>query len=743
MQPNIEDPCCACQEAKYELTFEGLWSRHTHPKDYPSNRWLTRFSDIIGASHTADYRFWEYGQQSSEGLQQVAEHGSTRMLESELKSQSDHIRTIIKARGISYPNVTGKTFAVFRVDSKHHLVSMVSMVDPSPDWIVGVSGLELCLSNCSWIDQKTLNLYPWDAGTDSGPSYTSPDQPTNPKDVVRRIKSNFPNDPRSPFYDSNGAEMKPMARIYFTRQRLYDKNCDTQSGEDERSMNSRACETGSWSQWSACSVQCGKGERHRQRSYLSPIVANQNRCTRRLTQREPCFGSDKYCHEAPQEENANEVYPECALTEWSPWSECSKECGRGVRTRSRQYVHRTAMKKCQRATGNPPLLEQTEECFGRSCGGDITEQTPPSSSNNNNDNFNDLEFEHNNQSPRGCRLAAWSNWSPCSTGCGMGRRMRYRYPLRRDFDIMDIQRRATDIFNRVEKRNNVFEDEEEFLDEEEEEVVVEDTEGVDNRLFGRNCQQLFCFEPNDPCYNQNVYETVVCGESQPNCDDIPPFCLTEPVVGHCRNPSNRWYYDNDKNDCALFSFSGCGGNQNNFLSRDECISTCKPIQTTDTSFDEMTIRDQKRQESRRGGGKDRRDCVMTSWERGMCNATCGEGYRVKTRRIVSQPLNGGRACPRRLTKYEPCRVSCDGRHDINPTWGPAGTHNDHSRQRQQTNMECRYSNWSTWSPCSRTCGEYSVQQRTRYVLNSVNAPFCSDRLEERRCHVMPCMMGQK
>lgn len=24
--------CCACDEAKYEVAFEGLWSRNTHPK---------------------------------------------------------------------------------------------------------------------------------------------------------------------------------------------------------------------------------------------------------------------------------------------------------------------------------------------------------------------------------------------------------------------------------------------------------------------------------------------------------------------------------------------------------------------------------------------------------------------------------------------------------------------------------------------------------------------------------------
>lgn len=86
-QPRIEEPCCACDEAKYELTFEGKWSRHTHPKDFPANSWQTGFSDIIGASHTIEYRFWKYGEYATAGLREVAEHGSTRSLESELKDQ--------------------------------------------------------------------------------------------------------------------------------------------------------------------------------------------------------------------------------------------------------------------------------------------------------------------------------------------------------------------------------------------------------------------------------------------------------------------------------------------------------------------------------------------------------------------------------------------------------------------------------------------------------------------------------
>lgn len=64
------------------------------------------------------------------------------------------------------------TFAVFRVDARNHLVSLAAKLAPSPDWFVGVSALELCNVNCTWRTSITLPLYPYDAGTDSGISYT-------------------------------------------------------------------------------------------------------------------------------------------------------------------------------------------------------------------------------------------------------------------------------------------------------------------------------------------------------------------------------------------------------------------------------------------------------------------------------------------------------------------------------------------------------------------------------------------
>lgn len=40
-QGTVLAECCACDEAKYEVTFEGLWSRNTHPKVI-KNEWIIK-----------------------------------------------------------------------------------------------------------------------------------------------------------------------------------------------------------------------------------------------------------------------------------------------------------------------------------------------------------------------------------------------------------------------------------------------------------------------------------------------------------------------------------------------------------------------------------------------------------------------------------------------------------------------------------------------------------------------------
>ena len=81
---------------------------------------------------------------------------------------------MIKTSGIWWKDPQGlrqSRMARFSVDKRKHLLSMLSMLGPSPDWCVGVSALDLCLPNCTWAGDQTIELFPWDAGTDDGLTY--------------------------------------------------------------------------------------------------------------------------------------------------------------------------------------------------------------------------------------------------------------------------------------------------------------------------------------------------------------------------------------------------------------------------------------------------------------------------------------------------------------------------------------------------------------------------------------------
>jgi len=38
--------------------------------------------------------------------------------------------------------------------------------------LAGIDSVNMCLENCTWLDSLDLELFPWDAGTDSGVYYT-------------------------------------------------------------------------------------------------------------------------------------------------------------------------------------------------------------------------------------------------------------------------------------------------------------------------------------------------------------------------------------------------------------------------------------------------------------------------------------------------------------------------------------------------------------------------------------------
>jgi hypothetical protein len=81
------------------------------------------------------------------------------------------IRNLVIIPGLWTVNVSKSTTGAFTTSKNHHFLSFATMIGPSPDWVAGVSGLDLCLPNCTWVDHYEESLHAIDAGTDMGVRY--------------------------------------------------------------------------------------------------------------------------------------------------------------------------------------------------------------------------------------------------------------------------------------------------------------------------------------------------------------------------------------------------------------------------------------------------------------------------------------------------------------------------------------------------------------------------------------------
>lgn len=203
---------CGGTKQRYRVDVKTYWTERVTPRGFPSD---PHFSDFVGVTHNSEYQMWDTGVKASDGLILLAEEGGTSVLFDEINSQGSQI-VHASARGDYIPTGKGRSRFTVEADASQGqtLLSFASMIAPSPDWFIGIHDLDLCgkIHN-KWRKKIVRKLYAYDAGSDGGLSFTSPNKS---EDVnIFRLTGTKPNNPDSAFFGLSSP--KSFARVTITR----------------------------------------------------------------------------------------------------------------------------------------------------------------------------------------------------------------------------------------------------------------------------------------------------------------------------------------------------------------------------------------------------------------------------------------------------------------------------------------------------------------------------------------------
>uniref|UniRef100_A0A8C8B6D5 Thrombospondin type-1 domain-containing protein 7A n=1 Tax=Otus sunia TaxID=257818 RepID=A0A8C8B6D5_9STRI len=431
------------------------------------------------------------------------------------------------------------------------------------------------------------------------------------------------------------------------------------------------CTFSPWSKFTACSFDC-ESTRSRRRSL-----------TGRSRKRDKCQNTEVY----PQVET--ELCP-CEVFTSQPhgnWSDCiigggtsepqlgmrshrdAKECGEGVRLRAIACYDRTGR------------LVEPSRC---SSSGYIEEScTVPC--------------------PFDCKLSDWSSWSPCSSSCGPGVKVRYRWLKEKPYN-------GGRPCPKLDLKNQVYE------------AVP---------CYSECNQYSWVVEPWSPCKINSEQNSLHCGEGiqtrKVRCVSTSEEHGGETVPNALCNQAE---IPDMMQKCSLYCPSECA--VSDWGQWSTCPQVCDPniMQTRTRQVLRSSVNTKPCPEE-----SQMKPCILnqncfqyqynlTGWSGCQlgANATCGRGER---HRLLSCRRSDGatvstQLCQRlRLEKpmqtRSRCVVACA--------------------------VDCQLSAWSAWSQCSHTCGAGGQMVRGRSVVLRAAGEGrpCPEQLTQHRsCPVKPC-----
>ena len=176
--------------AVYDIEFQGNWDRDTRKDGVVGG--TGGFTRLIGAVHSDAVTFLEEGEMASGGVESMAEEGLTATLKTEINTAINATAPTALAILEGSQNPIGRegseTLSSRSLTTDFPRVTLLSGIDNSPDWFVGVSGLSLLDSDGEWLESHTVKLFPWDAGTENGGALSRNNSATDPQGNIEDLR---------------------------------------------------------------------------------------------------------------------------------------------------------------------------------------------------------------------------------------------------------------------------------------------------------------------------------------------------------------------------------------------------------------------------------------------------------------------------------------------------------------------------------------------------------------------------
>jgi len=468
------------------------------------------------------------------------------------------------------------------------------------------------------------------------------------------------------------------------------------------------CKMSAWSAYGACSATCGTGSARKTRTVVKTGVQGGKSC--------PPTIAVKLCTNGP-------CPVHCQVSAWTNYSPCTKTCGGGWKVRSRQVLHHAESGgfKC-------PNLTQKSDCglplcpvdcklgewknFGsctKTCGGGFRLRkrpvlTWPANGGVACEQFQEAEQCNEWSCDRTCKMTPWSDWTPCSASCGVGKQSRKRSVTLRRVDGKEncpATKATRTCFEGVCPSHCTVSQWGAFS---------KCTKTCGGGIRGR-VRAVVTKAANGGSVCPILSETLDCkSQACPTDCQVSPWSAFTVCTKSCGKGTQS-------RDRAIIARQALGGKPCGAVREDKpCNAQACPI-----------------------------NCGVSKWgSYTRCSAKCGFGSNMRTRKVVRKAANGGAGCPvtndkkkcmikkcahpcpvSKWTAWSPCPTKCGVAGKQFRTRTTTVNNKKDCPQMRETkkcaakkcNVACKMSAYGPWSACSKTCG-----RGTKYQLRKILAP---------------------